>query len=115
MLPTLGNVELGVNDFIKSAPQGFGDAQNSVIWAMQWWNDKLYVGTNRSWMCWSFASISPPFLVRRLSVARFPRHTVSSYFWGHRLHYPTLFVSRLTVSFLSLAACSPKTGGRISG
>ena len=51
--------DLGVNDFATSTVQGFGDRQNQVAWSMKWWPAKetLYVGTNRSWMCWSFASI----------------------------------------------------------
>lgn len=31
--------------------QGFGDRQNSFAWSMLWWNDKLYVGTGRSFLC----------------------------------------------------------------
>lgn len=49
------------SDFVLSAPQGFGDRQNSVMWAMQWFNDELYVGTNRAWMCWSYAAIVATF------------------------------------------------------
>jgi hypothetical protein len=41
--------------FEEAAPQGFGDRQNSGAWSMQWWNGKLYVGTVRSWLCWSKA------------------------------------------------------------
>lgn len=37
--------------FAQAAPQGFGDRQNSWAWSMQWWNDYLYVGVNRSWHC----------------------------------------------------------------
>jgi len=49
-------------EFEEAAPQGFGDRQNSGAWSMQWWNGKLYVGTVRSWFCWSqawFHKLSP--------------------------------------------------------
>jgi hypothetical protein len=38
--------------WIEAAPQGFGDRQNSIAWAMQWWRGHLYVGTGRSYICW---------------------------------------------------------------
>ncbi|MFQ5737872.1 MAG: hypothetical protein ACE5JX_02585, partial [Acidobacteriota bacterium] len=41
--------------FTQIAPQGFGDLQNSAAWSMFWWKNRLYVGTNRSWLCWSAA------------------------------------------------------------
>lgn len=49
--------QLGINDFKKSSLQGFADKQNSVMWSMKWWDKtgKLYVGTNRAWLCWSYA------------------------------------------------------------
>ncbi|HEU4759245.1 MAG TPA: hypothetical protein VFT91_04605, partial [Dehalococcoidia bacterium] len=55
---------LDSNDFVLSASQGFGDRQNSVMWSMKWFKGKLYVGTNRSWLCWSYASFvtTVPFL-----------------------------------------------------
>jgi hypothetical protein len=43
--------------FREAAPQGFGDRQNSGTWSMLWWKDKLYVGTVRSWYCWSQAAL----------------------------------------------------------
>jgi len=42
---------LGPRDFTLSAPQGFGDPNNSWAWSMQWYQDKLYVGTNRAYRC----------------------------------------------------------------
>jgi hypothetical protein len=48
--------------FSEAAPQGFDDRQNSGVWSMQWWRGKLYVGTVRSWFCWSqawFSQLSP--------------------------------------------------------
>ena len=39
------------HNFTLAAPQGFGDRQNSWAWSMIWWRGKLYVGTNRNWMC----------------------------------------------------------------
>lgn len=41
--------------FRQAAEPGFGDPQNSGAWSMQWWNGHLYVGTVRSWFCWSQA------------------------------------------------------------
>ena len=56
----LGDAGLGANDFFRAAPQGLGDRHNSVIWSMAWWEKtgKLYVGTNRDFLCWSIAAIS---------------------------------------------------------
>jgi hypothetical protein len=45
-------------DFEVSAPQGFGDRQNSHSWSMIWWNDHLYVGTGRATSCVQQASIA---------------------------------------------------------
>jgi hypothetical protein len=42
-------------DFPEATLQGFGDRQNSGVWSMQWWRGKLYVGTVRSWFCFSQA------------------------------------------------------------
>jgi hypothetical protein len=42
---------LGQQDFTVAAAQGFGDRQNSWAWAMQWWGNHLYVGTNRAARC----------------------------------------------------------------
>jgi hypothetical protein len=44
---------VSTDHFRQVAPQGFGDPDNNVAWAMQWWRGQLYVGTNRSWGCWS--------------------------------------------------------------
>jgi hypothetical protein len=43
-------------NFVQAAPQGFGDRQNSWPWSMIWWQGKLYVGTNRSQLCFQAAS-----------------------------------------------------------
>ncbi|GAB4558298.1 MAG: hypothetical protein Kow0047_03290 [Anaerolineae bacterium] len=45
-------------DFFSVAPQGFGDRQNSWAWSMQWWNGRLYVGTNRAWHCAEIAALA---------------------------------------------------------
>lgn len=45
-------------EFQEAALQGFGDRQNSAPWSMQWWDDRLFVGTVRSWYCWSQAKIA---------------------------------------------------------
>ncbi len=34
-----------------AAPQGFGDRQNTKAWAMIWWKNNLYVGTDRAMTC----------------------------------------------------------------
>ncbi|MCH7787423.1 MAG: hypothetical protein IIC22_07925, partial [Chloroflexi bacterium] len=61
-----GPVPVGINDFTISTPvQGFGDRQNSNIWSMKWWDSKgkLFVGTNRAWLCWSHGAIVKSFPV----------------------------------------------------
>jgi hypothetical protein len=52
---------LNADDFVSLATQGFleavdgphpeGSRRNSYIWSMQWWHDKLYVGTLRDAIC----------------------------------------------------------------
>src|SRR4030095_9034444 len=52
---------LTADDFVPLATQGFmtavdgshpeGSRRNSYIWSMQWWHDKLYVGTLRDALC----------------------------------------------------------------
>ncbi|WZO99333.1 hypothetical protein EP7_000932 [Isosphaeraceae bacterium EP7] len=37
--------------FVRTAPSGFGDRQNSYPWSMQWFKGSLYVGTNRNFQC----------------------------------------------------------------
>jgi hypothetical protein len=54
-------VELNEEDFVPLATQGFltaidgphpeGSRRNSYIWSMRWWQDKLYVGTARDFVC----------------------------------------------------------------
>jgi hypothetical protein len=54
-------VELNAEDFVPLATQGFmtavdgqhpeGSQRNSYIWSMRWWQDKLYVGTARDFLC----------------------------------------------------------------
>lgn len=44
------------NNWTQSAPQGFGDRQNSWPWSMAWFNGKLLVGTNRAEECITAAS-----------------------------------------------------------
>lgn len=39
------------SNFKLSAPQGFGDSQNSWAWSMAWFKGKLLVGTNRAEQC----------------------------------------------------------------
>jgi hypothetical protein len=34
---------------------GLGDRQNSTVWSMVWWKDRLYIGTLRSFICWRAA------------------------------------------------------------
>ena len=41
----------GPLNFRQSAPDGFGDPQNSWPWSMLWWKGKLFVGTNRAFAC----------------------------------------------------------------
>ena len=53
--------ELNEEDFVPLATQGFLTAvdgahpeasrRNSYVWSMQWWKDKLYVGTARDFIC----------------------------------------------------------------
>jgi hypothetical protein len=50
------------DDFVQVSEQGFGDRQNSIAWAMQWWKGKLYVGTNRAVRCaraYVISSVNP--------------------------------------------------------
>jgi hypothetical protein len=46
---------LNADDFVSLATQGFledgGSRRNSYIWSMQWWHNKLYVGTLRDAIC----------------------------------------------------------------
>jgi hypothetical protein len=41
------------SEFVRAAPQGFGDRQNSLPWSMIWWEreNKLFVGTARAMVC----------------------------------------------------------------
>lgn len=39
------------SNFTLSAPQGFGDRQNTWAWSMAWYKGKLLVGTNRAEQC----------------------------------------------------------------
>ncbi|NJN19546.1 MAG: hypothetical protein HC822_26535 [Oscillochloris sp.] len=47
-----------MHGFASAAIQGFGDRQNSIAWAMTWWNGYLYVGTGRAVQCVQVATIS---------------------------------------------------------
>ncbi len=38
-------------EFRKIGAQGFGDSANSYPWAMVWFKDKLYIGTNHNFLC----------------------------------------------------------------
>lgn len=38
-------------EFVEAVPQGFGDRQNGWAWSMEWFKDKLYVGSNRAFDC----------------------------------------------------------------
>lgn len=54
---------LRASDFTLSGEQGFGDRHNSWPWAMQWWNDRLYVGTYRAYSCvqqWELQRVTSP-------------------------------------------------------
>lgn len=42
---------LTAGDFHEVAAQGFGDPQNSWAWSMEWFKNRLYVGTNRDFLC----------------------------------------------------------------
>jgi len=57
----------------QTTPEGFGDLENNTAWSMKWWNGRLYVGTNRSWFCWSIASSSRKVLSPFLSWIYPPR------------------------------------------
>jgi hypothetical protein len=63
LIAAISRSALSRQEFSLAAPQGFGDRQNSWVWAMFWWRGKLYVGTNRSFYCveqWELhRSISP--------------------------------------------------------
>lgn len=48
---------LTASNFTQVNEQGFGDRQNSYAWSMQWWQGKLYVGTNRAFRCVEIAAI----------------------------------------------------------
>jgi hypothetical protein len=39
---------LGIGHFRKIAGHGFGDGQNTYAWSCTWYNDHLYIGTNRN-------------------------------------------------------------------
>lgn len=39
---------LSKGDFIRISEMGFGDPNNSYVWSMSWFKDKLYVGTLRN-------------------------------------------------------------------
>ena len=43
--------------FIQVNDDGFGDRQNSYAWSMAWFKGKLYVGTNRNFLCVEKATI----------------------------------------------------------
>lgn len=45
----------------EAAPQGFGDRANSTAWSMAWFQGKVYVGTVRTWWCWSRAYFAKVF------------------------------------------------------
>jgi hypothetical protein len=49
--PVTLNAQISRTSFREIAPQGFGDRQNSWTWSMEWFNGKLYVGTNRAYFC----------------------------------------------------------------
>ncbi len=44
-------------DFRITAPQGFGDRQNSWAWSMAWYKGKLLVGTERAYQCVQSAAV----------------------------------------------------------
>ncbi len=59
--------------FSQVSPQGFGDRHNSWAWSMLWWKGKLYVGTNRAWLCAERAAISAAFpFFAKLPFVRYP-------------------------------------------
>lgn len=43
------------DDFMQVALQGFGDFENSYAWSMAWFNNQLFVGTDRAETCVSAA------------------------------------------------------------
>src|SRR5918995_6687403 len=57
----VGAAELTEEDFVPLATQGCleavdgphpeGSRRNSYVWSMRWWQDKLYVGTVRDFLC----------------------------------------------------------------
>lgn len=59
--------------FNLAAPRGFGDRDNTWAWSMIWWRGKLYVGTNRSWLCCERAAmnIALPGVIKAL-LAKYP-------------------------------------------
>lgn len=59
--------------FRQVGSQGFGDRYNSWAWSMLWWNNKLYVGTNRSWLCTERAAINAAFpMFRAFPFVKYP-------------------------------------------
>jgi hypothetical protein len=57
--PSLSGARLPLfrRNFTQVNEQGFGDRQNSYAWSMKWWNEKLYVGTNRAFRCVEVAAV----------------------------------------------------------
>src|SRR4051812_13423815 len=51
-------IPLRAENFVQSAPRGFGDRQNSWAQAMVWWRGNLYVGTARASLCSSLAAVN---------------------------------------------------------
>lgn len=49
---------LTADNFTSVAAEGFGDFQNSWAWSAAWFNNKLYVGTNRNYDCASQAMLN---------------------------------------------------------
>lgn len=59
--------------FRPASPQGFGDRYNSWAWSMLWWNGRLYVGTNRAFLCAERAAIHNGLpLLRWFPLVRYP-------------------------------------------
>jgi hypothetical protein len=46
-----GAPPLGTEDFRPFPTEGWGDRNNSWTWSMQWWQNQLFVGDNRSYGC----------------------------------------------------------------
>lgn len=46
-----GAPPLGTEDFRPTSTEGFSDRQNSWAWSMQWWHNRLWLGTNRAYGC----------------------------------------------------------------